>query len=267
MKSLLLPNHKRISVVDKFTARDIYKEIFEENSYLREGLQVKPGDVVVDIGGNVGLFSLYILEQVPQIRLVTIEPIPQIFAALEANLKAYQPPEAFVTLLNVGLAEAERDAEFEFYPRVPSDSTMIPFDFAQQVQFLATKYDHGIGRIIPRKWRAWIAAKLLRWAYTPVKVKCHLKTLSQLIAELNLASLDLVKLDAENADREVIAGIADKDWDKIRQMSIEVHTNIPGGQNLVEELTQLLKSKGFSIAVDRNSRFSYVGSHMLYAKR
>jgi len=267
MRSLRLPNHQRIAVVDKLTARDIYQEIYEENAYLREGLRVEPGSVVVDIGGNIGLFSLYILEQVPQIHLVTIEPIPQNFAALEANLQAYQPPQASVTLLNVGLAENERDAEFYFYPRVSSDSTATPFDFDQQVQYYLAKSNQGLSRLFPRKWRAWVIAKTLRWLYTPVKVTCHLKTLSQVIADLNLASLDFVKLDAENAEREVVAGIADEDWDKIKQMSIEVHTNVPGGQNLVEDLTQLLESKGFSVAVDLHSRFSYVGTHMLYAKK
>ena len=50
-------------------------------------------------------------------------------------------------------------------------------------------------------------------------------------------------------------------------MAIEVHTNIPGGQNLVEEFTSLLQSKGFAVVVDLASRFSNVGVHMLYAKR
>jgi len=46
-----------------------------------------------------------------------------------------------------------------------------------------------------------------------------------------------------------------------------VHTNIPGGQDLVEEITSLLRSKGFAVVVDLESRFSDVGVHTLYARR
>ena len=129
-------------------AADIYKEIYAENAYLREGLAVEPGNVVVDIGANIGLFSTFILEKVPQLRLVAIEPIPQNFAASEANLQKYQPPQANVTLLNVGLAEREKTAEFEFYPRVPSDATATLFDFEFQVKAFAAKTGKGIGRLI-----------------------------------------------------------------------------------------------------------------------
>ncbi|MEX2684831.1 MAG: FkbM family methyltransferase [Candidatus Sigynarchaeota archaeon] len=267
LKTMNLPNHRGMFVVDKMTPADIYKEIYEENVYLRAGLDVEPGNVVVDIGGNVGLFSMFILEKVPRIRLVAIEPVPLIFEALQANLQKFQPPQATVTLLNIGLAEKEKTAELQFYPRVPSDSTATPFDFDFQVKAFAAKHGTGIGRVIPARARAWVAAKMLRFFYSPVPVTCKMKTFSQVIADLQLGRIDLVKIDAENAEREVLAGIADEDWEKIQQLSIEVHTNIPGGQNLVAELTGLLGSKGFAVVVDLHSRFSHVGVHMMYAKK
>jgi len=267
MKHLTLPNHRRIAVIDKFSASDVYKEIYEEEPYLREGLSVHPGDVVMDIGGNIGLWSMFILEQVPDIRLITMEPVPQIFEALQENIENHRPPKSSVTLLNIGLAEEEKNVEFNFYPRVAADSTANPFDFEQQVRcFLATPAK-GVERLLPLGLRTWFIRTLLRWSYTPRKVQCHLKTLSQLIEEYQLDRIDFVKLDAENAEREVLAGIQDKDWPKIRQMSIEVHTNIPGGQTWMEELTALLQSKGFSTAADIHARYSYLGAHMLYAKR
>jgi FkbM family methyltransferase len=267
MKSLTLPSRQKIYVVDKFTAMDIYKEIYEENAYLREGLDIQPGATVIDIGGNIGLFSMYVLEKVPQIRLITVEPVPLIFAALQANMQKFQPPQASVTLLNIGMAEKEKTAEFDFYPKVPSDSTATPFVMEKQVQMFLANTNKGFYRLIPKKVRAWFIGKLLRWMYAPIKVNCQMKTLSQVIAEQKLDRIDFIKLDAENAEREIVAGIADEDWKKIRQMSIEVHTNIPGGETLMADFTELLKSKDFSVVSDVHSRYSYVGVHMMYARK
>lgn len=267
MKYMTLPNHRRIAVISNFSALDIYREIYEDEPYLREGLSIGPGDVVIDIGGNIGLWSLFILEQVPNIKLITVEPIPQIFEVLQENLKDYKSPKYSVTLLKIGLAEKEKKAEFNFYPRVASDSTAIPFDMDQQVKYYLSMPQKGIARILPSTLKSWCIRKMLRWYYSPQKVECQLKTFSQVVEELQLDHIDFVKLDAENAEREVITGIAEKHWSKIRQISMEIHTNIPGGNSSVEDFTKLIQSKGFSVTVDLHSRFSNVGVHMMYAKR
>jgi len=267
MRHMTLPNRRRIAVISRLAARDVYEEIYDENVYLREGLGIGSGDVVLDIGANVGLFSLFVLERAPNLRVIAVEPIPQIFEALRENLEGHEPHDADVTLLNVGLAEKEGTAEFNFYPRVDSDSTRTPFDFERQVRSYLAMTEKSRARLLPMSLRVWLIRTGLHWFYAPTKVRCRLQTLSQVIHELQLERIDYVKLDAENAEREVIAGLADGDWPKIRQLAMEVHTNVPGGQDLVEEMTALLRSKGFAVVVDLESRFSDVGVHMLYARR
>jgi len=264
MKQLKLPNGKIIFSLDKKTTMDVYKEIYEENIYLRSAIQVQPSCVVLDIGANVGLFSMYISEKVPDLKIYAFEPIPQIFEALQANLKNNS---SIVKLYNVGLSDQEKNVEFNFYPRVCSDSTSTPFVFEKQVDMFMTKYSTGIARLLPNKIKRWIIAKLLKFMYTPIKVTCPLKTVSQIIAENQISRIDLLKLDAENAERQVVDGINERDWEKIQQISMEIHTNISGGETLVSYLTNLLESKGFKYELDTHSRFSYVGVHMLYAKK
>ena len=264
MKQIKLPNGNRIYVLDKLTAIDIYKEIFEENIYLRSGIQVKPGDTILDIGGNIGLFSMFISQKVPDLKIYAFEPIPQIFEALKANLTGNT---SIAKIENIGLSNEESTAEFNFYPRVCADSTSTPFLFDSQVEMFVHSSNKGIRRIVPKKIKRWMIAKGLKYMYTPIKITCPLKTVSQIISENKIENINLIKLDAENAERQVLEGIVDSDWEKIQQLSIEVHTNIPDGNTLVPFIMNLLKSKGFTLDLDTNSRFSNVGVHMLYATR
>ena len=50
----------------------------------------RPGGTVLDIGGNIGIFSLWASERVgPPGRVVAVEPLPPIFDALVHNIAAH----------------------------------------------------------------------------------------------------------------------------------------------------------------------------------
>ena len=82
-----------------------------------------------------------------------------------------------------------------------------------------------------------------------------------------MKTIHLMKIDAENYEFQVLAGIEHSDWDKIQQISMEVHEHIKGGNDLLNKLGKMLEDKGFSVEKERNSRFSLMDVHMLYAKR
>ncbi len=54
MKKVKLPNGRTVFTIDKHTARDVFQEIYTENYYLRNGINIKSGDVIFDIGANIG---------------------------------------------------------------------------------------------------------------------------------------------------------------------------------------------------------------------
>ena len=59
-----LPNGLEVSVVSTLDLDFLYREIFEQKLYLQHGIQLRSGDVVLDCGGNIGLFSLSAAEVV-----------------------------------------------------------------------------------------------------------------------------------------------------------------------------------------------------------
>jgi hypothetical protein len=64
-------------------AEFLYEEIFDRNCYLQHGLQVRDNNFVVDIGANIGLFSLYLMSKFENLSILCIEPIPKVFEVLE----------------------------------------------------------------------------------------------------------------------------------------------------------------------------------------
>ncbi len=263
MKQIKLPNGDRIFCIDKMTAKDVYQEIYEDNVYLLNDIQLHENDIVFDVGANIGLFSKYASDRFSDLKIHAFEPIPQIFEVLDANLKGYTNIKSY----NIGLSDEEKEVMFNYYPKVSADSTANPFDMEKQIDLFMKAYHKGISKIVPRKIMRGLIGKMLRSMYEPIKMNCQLRTLSQIIEENDIERIDLLKLDAENAERQVLAGIKETDWDKIKQIAMEIHTTSSDGETLVEDICSLLESKGFKFVLDTKSRFSFIGVHMLYAIR
>jgi FkbM family methyltransferase len=65
----------------------IVLEMWRQNVYrIGEFYVPKPGDVVLDVGAHVGLFTIRILTAEPQCRVIAIEPSPENFACLQKNI-------------------------------------------------------------------------------------------------------------------------------------------------------------------------------------
>ena len=55
------------------------------------------------------------------------------------------------------------------------------------------------------------------------QVQCKLLTVSEIMREHRLTCINLLKIDVERAELDVLKGIAASDWQRIEQVSAEVH--------------------------------------------
>jgi FkbM family methyltransferase len=79
-------------------------EIWRENVYrIGKFYRPKPGDVVVDVGAHIGLFTLRMLQEQPLCRLIALEPSSENFACLKQNL-ALAGPNAHVEIHQLGIS-------------------------------------------------------------------------------------------------------------------------------------------------------------------
>ena len=93
----------------------MFKEIFDEKVYLKHGITLHEGDVVFDVGANIGLFTLFANQYCGQLRTYAFEPIPQLFDFLRLNASIYG---LNVNLFDCGLSGEAGETDFTYYPNI-----------------------------------------------------------------------------------------------------------------------------------------------------
>lgn len=114
LKGLLLrslPDSLAVRLRILSTRRKVRRATWDNEPDLRVmPLFVKPGDVVVDIGANVGLYTKFMAELVgPSGKVLSIEPVPSTFTVLSSALGDLRSVE----FQNVALSDRAGEAEME----------------------------------------------------------------------------------------------------------------------------------------------------------
>ena len=248
-----LPNRLEIACLNRNEADLIYREIFEERTYLRHGIALQDGACVFDVGSNIGLFTLFVHQEVRNPRVFAFEPIPAVFEKLRANGDLYGLD---AKLFNFGISDSSREAPFTFYPQWSGMSSLYA-DAAE---------DEAITRAFLRNQDSRLAEhadELLDGRFSGQTVVCRLRTLSEVIREQGVERIDLLKIDVERSELDVLEGIDDEDWPKIRQIVIEGN----GHGEEIAHLSALLERRGFHVAADDEGLLAGTGMFNLYARR
>jgi FkbM family methyltransferase len=232
-------------------AQGTLHEICEDQLYFQSGISVSPDDVILDVGANIGIFSLYAAKQ--GARIYAFEPMPSTFAVLELNVRLHGLERA-VTPRNIGLSDrAEKKIMFH-YPSATVCDAWTPQDnlfkymadnWQNTLDLFKTadpeRYEAIVSLGAESKQQSAIREIIEEAAASPMKIECEFDTLSGVIAQENIEFIDLLKLDAELADWEILNGVTAKDWDRIRQLAMEVHV-----ASDVKPISQFLKDRGFA---------------------
>lgn len=236
----------------------IYTEIFHENCYLREGITLHDTAFVLDVGANVGLFSLYVKAKYPDACIMAFEPMPDTYRALRANLEHHKIDGVSAIEQALG-AKWESEVAFTFYRDVPGNSTRYPEHKERGRELLAAVPDSVIHHYFGEGGLA-VADRLVQ---DRLEVKVSVNRLSDVLASYETPHIiDLVKIDVEGAERDVLTGIDEADWGRIRQLVAEVH-DLDGELAAVRSL---LESKGFDVSTPECA-LSPLRTYTVYARR
>jgi len=157
--------------------------------------QFKPNDVLIDIGANVGIYSLC-AARFNEVRVFAFEPESQNFALLNENIFRNSLDES-VTAYCVAL----------------SDQTK--FDFLYLTQFDAGSSCHTFGESL---------SPSLKPRPSPFRQGCFSTTLDALVAEGVVPVPQYVKIDVDGIEHKVVSG-ADATFRDPRVKSVLIELN------------------------------------------
>jgi FkbM family methyltransferase len=245
---MLLPTHvpnfgrvyKPLGAGGQFV--DLMKEIDE---YFRHGIVLKKGDVVFDVGANIGAFALHAAKRAGgDLEIFCFEPIPPVFEALERNFQSSPllvNAKAHLYALGLTRVGGDRKALFHYFKRLPCDTTQhldekrqeFAAFFRQQASLVKERLTgqgatiRAAGAVVEdlidgipnRPFTRYLFEKLVGMT----ELQCPLSTVEEIVEREHVKRIDLLKIDVEGAEYDVLQGVGASTWPKIRQVVLEGH--------------------------------------------
>ncbi|MFJ9423601.1 FkbM family methyltransferase [Streptomyces sp. NPDC101249] len=244
----------RVAGLNRSETEFLHREIFTDNAYFRHGIALPPAAVVVDVGANIGMFTLRSALHSPGARIIAVEPVTELADAVALNAELY---DVDATVLRTALGRADGETDFTFYP----GNSVMSGRFADPREDLdvlrgylltgqETPDEGGLDRLMTDRMTA-------RTRRVPVT------TLTSVAHTHRLDRVDLLKIDVEKAEADVLDGIDDTLWPRIDRVVLEVH-DLDG--RLAAALG-LLRSRGYLTTTDQDPRLTRTPCHNVYARR
>ena len=173
--------------------------------------QIGAGDIL-DLGANIGFFTIFAAQVFPGRRIITVEPFPRNLRALAASVEANRVPHC--TIVNAAVAGSAGKVVFGCASgdENPTGARIDQAHTADGKDFF----------------------------------ECRCLTLDDLFREQAIESAALVKMDIEGAEYDCLYAASDAVLKKIRHLVMETE-DLDADRRNTAALTAFLRAKGFRV--------------------
>ena len=211
-----LRNGVKYRVRSGTTDRGVINEIWVHKDYTPKGFKIKNNDIVLDVGGHIGIFSIFASKMANYGKVYVFEPFPENFDLLNKNIKLNRAYN--IKPFNVALSDKTGTKEF----------------------FVSETENKGGGSFYERK------EKKTR------KIKIKTQAFNEFFDKNEIQKIDFLKMDCEGGEYSILLKCYKKNLKKIKKMSIEYH-NINKKQNGLI-LRKFLEKSGYKVLVSPISK-------------
>jgi FkbM family methyltransferase len=201
--------------------RYIYDEIFVNQIYHHPAMRVPKHPIIMDVGSNIGIYGIWAHRQYQPRDIYCYEASPRTFPYLKANVER--------------LVDSERT-------KVHAINRALARTGGKTLTLHQSPLVSGISTLLDKSKVAWV--RQLSATQELMTHEIVTSTVSEELAASNIPALDVLKIDVEGYFMEVLCGIADADFAKIRNIVVEVDYSeeaevTPG------EVEEMLISRGY----------------------
>ena len=186
---------------------NIVQEIWDKHFYKADGYEIKPGDVVVDIGAHIGSFTVWALHH-------------------GADIMAFEPDEVNFSLLMQNVQEAEKTCKGAI------DLHNAAVRSIEGIFFI----DRG-GENQPNTGGYKIVEEMEGDSVEVVR------SVPVEVIFSSFPKIDYLKLDCEGSEYDILEKLNDEQWAIINKIVMEWHFD----KERAEKIVELMKQKGFTI--------------------
>ena len=254
----LLPDGAPVAHLNKNETDYLYQEVFVLQAYVRHGVTISDGDCILDAGANIGMFTVFANRIARDLRIYSFEPNPTVFNCLQANAHAWGPS---TSCFPWGLSSEEKIADMTFF----EGFSLLSGFYADEATEREVVRNYVLNQQADEEARRQLGPdidRLLEDRFQKRTVAARLRTLSGVIADEHIERVDLLKVNVEKSELDVLRGLSDADWIKVRQLVIEVDLK----ENL-DPIIQLLGRHGYETHVEQDPLLRKTELCYIYAIR
>lgn len=205
---LRLRNGARYSLHANTNEIRMINEIWNMNVYDPLMKYIHDGSTVVDIGANVGIFSVKAGRRAHNIRVFSYEPFPESFAALKENIRL-NGLEGSVVPTNAAVAGRKGELELFFRPHDPGGVSLYKYGDTSELS----------------------------------SIKVPAITLVDIFREHAIDYCDYLKMDCEGAEEQIVLETPKELFSRIKSITMEWHYDL--NKLSTEEFRRHLEMLGY----------------------
>lgn len=209
----------------------LFCEIWVDRTYNPPGFEIENGDVVIDVGANIGVFSCFAAMSAQNVKVLAYEPFPGNAALLRSNVASV--PGADIRV-------------FESAVCGKCAVGMLRSDTTNWIAHSLSEQDNDSDDGIP---------------VTTV-------SLDEILAGNGIDRCNLLKLDCEGSEYEILANASPSTMDRVEQIVGEYHctSQFPTCDDAENEIAALLRNDFSKLEIVRDNAPSAQGG-LFFATR
>lgn len=166
----------------------------EMEAYNFNTIDFQEGDIVIDIGANVGMISIYLAKKYPFLKIYAFEPVKQNYENLLKNIEINNINEGIITAENVAITKDRRNMNI-----------ITPLNNTGGSSFCIERDLNAIN--------------------SNINLNVKSITFDDIFEKYNIDKCKLLKIDCEGAEYEILYNASENNLRKCNNMRAEFHGN------------------------------------------